>query len=342
MCELTQLPEDPVLNIVRYLNNADLSNLSKTCRTLSIFTQPERSKRALSLLLASVIDDKREMVHRILASHPALLLKTPHYLPFIESQYTWQKFFAESPLKIALIRNQVEMIKVMLPYLQRLDLGDVMQQWEQAEEEIKLQKTTYNFDTLIAAINTSGQDMEDALQAFRDAVLPKDTIALNNYYNIEALLRAAHKAYHNKFNNFTDWDQRDIFSVKVIGFLQSLVTPEVAQLFCEGLYDVVREGRPIRGRAASLKLLNGVDFYRASCDSVEGLGYQYLCSGAAASHFTNGRGGDAMRGIGVWVARLTGAGVAASLKNYLEQKHQSLQNLKTSLYRLKFFYPNNV
>ncbi len=284
MPKFTQLPEGPILRIASYLNDADLSSLSKTCRTFSFFTQSERPKRALTSLIAAVIDDKREKVAKILKLHPEFLLKTPHraHLRYIESQYTWQKFYVESPLKIALIRNQVEMIKVMVPYLQQLPQEEVMAQWAQAEAVISQQKTTYDFDALIAAINTGGQDMEEALQAFRDMVLPQDPVTLNDYYNIEALLLAAYQAYADKFNDFADWLQRIIFCVRVIGFLQSLVTPEVAQVFCEGLYSVVEGGQAISNRARSLKLklwtVQGgtTNFYRSNNRSLAGLGFEYL------------------------------------------------------------------
>ncbi len=198
-----------------------------------------------------------------------------------------------------------------------------MQQWAQAEEDIKLQKITYDFDALIAAINTGGQDMEDALQTFREAVLPPNPVVLNNYYNIEALLLAAYQAYADKFNDFADWPQRIIFCVKVIGFLQSLVTPEVAKVFCERLYYVVERGQAISERARSLKLKlwaardGTTNFYRSNNRSSSGLGFEYLSgpvpptradAGHASAAFVHG---DPLR---CW-------------KNYVEQKNQSLQAL---------------
>lgn len=118
---------------------------TKTIITQGVFKniKPESRSPILTealqhILLQAAIDDDREQVKNILNYHSDLLLLDPRIKP-IESQYTWQRFIPESPLMIALKRNQVEMIKIMLPYLQQLDQCDVMQQWSKAEAGIKQQ-----------------------------------------------------------------------------------------------------------------------------------------------------------------------------------------------------------
>lgn len=228
-------------------------------------------------LLQAVIDDHKSQVIAILNERPEALLTVPT-MDTIQSQFTWQQFIPESPFVMAFKRNQVEMIKVMLPYLQQLDYNQVMQQWEQAEEGLQLQKTTYNFDALINHIRAGGDDMQSALHTFRSTILPPSAITLNESYHIEKLLLAAYQAYINKITLFKSTAQRHIFCKNVIGFLQSLVIPEVAKVFCEGLYYVVEEKQPISTRATSLTLPNGCNFYRSDKNTAAGLGFTSFCN----------------------------------------------------------------
>ncbi|OGT62848.1 MAG: hypothetical protein A3E85_00520 [Gammaproteobacteria bacterium RIFCSPHIGHO2_12_FULL_45_12] len=52
---------------------------------------------------------------------PELLLIDPPTNLVIESQLTWQTFYAESALKMAAKHKQIEMLKIMMPYLDQLE-----------------------------------------------------------------------------------------------------------------------------------------------------------------------------------------------------------------------------
>ncbi len=87
------------------INYGLFKNIRPECR-------PILAKALQRPLMQAVIDDHRDQVRDILDAYPDLLLLGPLIKP-VESHYTWQKFYVESPLKIALIRNQVEMVKVL-------------------------------------------------------------------------------------------------------------------------------------------------------------------------------------------------------------------------------------
>jgi hypothetical protein len=53
------------------------------------------------ILLQAVVDDKQKLVEEILKQNPNLLLKEPDKNCVIESQYTWQKIYAEKILIMA-------------------------------------------------------------------------------------------------------------------------------------------------------------------------------------------------------------------------------------------------
>jgi hypothetical protein len=118
---------------------------------------------------------------------------------------------------------------------------------------------------------------EKALVGLREMLLPA-TITPSNYFNINQFLLAACEAYISQFDTFQNWDQRDVYCVRIIGLLQSLVSPELGKIFCESLFDVIEKGRVISQRAANLKFADGSSFYRSGSSSSSGLGFNFLSS----------------------------------------------------------------
>jgi hypothetical protein len=102
--------------INRYLdldkNSKTLADLSNSCHRLYSFYQPalsQRHQQLQQLLLQAVVDDDRKKVEEILDANPKLLLMIPDANMVIGSKYTWQKFYAENALTMAVKRNQPEM-----------------------------------------------------------------------------------------------------------------------------------------------------------------------------------------------------------------------------------------
>lgn len=151
---------------------------------------------------------------------------------------------------------------------------------------------------------------EDALKLLFAILLPKKATKLDDYIDPELLLLALYQAYSDQFDTFQNWEQRDAFCVRMIGLAQSVLTPETAKIFCEGLCYVVEEKRKISERAESLKLRGGESFYRASRESRSGLAFEYFCPAS--------RGGDWAGALGsIW-------------KSYVEQKQQIFGTLRSN------------
>lgn len=102
----------------------------------------------------------------------------------------------------------------------------------------------------------------------------------------------------------------------VIGFIQSLLSPEDAKVFCQGLYDVVEKGKEINESAACLCLVGEKSFYRDDRQVGTGLGFKYLC-GAMVWRAWDGHGGRA-------------PGCVTILINYAKQKRRTLDSLSPS------------
>lgn len=75
---------------------------------------------AFKALIQAVMDDDRDKVTKILDGNPELLLKQPLEGQSVQSQYTWQIFFVEDPLMMAVKLKMVQMIKLLIPYYEKL------------------------------------------------------------------------------------------------------------------------------------------------------------------------------------------------------------------------------
>ena len=305
----------------RYLSIEGAGRLSQSCQLLWRQVKPELDIKQVQVFMQAVIDDDRNTVRVLLELNPALILAEPNEM-VIESQLTWQRFYAENALAMAVKRKQIEMIKILLPYYDKLVAACVtpeqkeemttakaleMSEWQ--EYEIKVNEVDENdadevefvippayADIIQNLINVFSQEAlpedspekhlsptaEAALNQLFNMLLPEQAVKLDDYFDIELLFYAVCNMYNEQFNVFADWNQRRAFCIRVMGIIQSVLPPETAKVLCEGLYYVMEENRPLGELAAALKLKGGQPFYRSSRDSHSGLGFEYFC-GAGGS-----------------------------------------------------------
>lgn len=283
---------------------------------LSSVIEQKIHARLMPIFLQTAIDDNRKKVAELLDKNPELLLVKALRGIEIESQHTWLKIDAENEdaLSIAAKHKQIKMIELLLPYYDKLEQteavikakADALSAWKtyttqknvEGEDEIVIPREYANYaQSLIDVFKEEtfpngvkgkfSEKTENALKLLFDILLPKKATKLDDYIDPELLLLALYKAYRNQFDTFQNWEQRDAFCIRMIGLAQSVLTPETAKIFCEGLYYVVEENRKISGRADSLKLLDGESFYRVSHESLTGLGGGYFCGVAGAARGTN-------------------------------------------------------
>lgn len=349
-----------LLNVViDDLSIKDQVNLAKTCFGLYTTFKPNLDKLAFKQLLQSVVDNENDIVKKILDKKPSLLLQDPMKIfspkeikEGIESQLTWQRFLAK-PLEIATFRGQLEMTKLLLPYFKELENGqaEALLQWkvhELSEEEKKEKEIAYALkmkalidviaketfpngtkkDRLIDRIS---EETKAALSAFRKELLPDGAVTLENYPDVEQLLIASYKAYADYFSVFQNWDQRDLYCIAGLGLIQSVLTPELGKVYCEGLWDVVESNKQISRRADELKLNDDeTSFYRSGRDVHSGLSFDFFVGISYQHRMRRGPNGS----FGV----RTAADAVELLKNYVEQEQSSLANLRENL--SQEIYPN--
>lgn len=314
------IPEDITkYTISTFFNAKEHSIISLTNSGVRTLFKESFDKIALNGLLQAIVDENEDKVKQILNKEPELLLKKPDNHLVIESKLTWQQFHSEEPLKMAFKRNQLEMVKLILPYFDKIKDTNGKQEASKQLEACTNKTERYKqyvlmVKTAIKEINTNTFSISD----FRKKLLLDEVIVLDNYVDVEALLLAAYRVYAEEYVAFTDWPQRDEFCIKVIGFLQRLLIPETAKVFCQGLHDVVEKKQLISDMAKSLKLVNNdsISYYPSVPNSSEGLGFSYLINDVAQSQ---------QKAAGV-----LGAGYSLFEKLY-QSKMSALNRLKNDL-----------
>jgi hypothetical protein len=283
-----------------------LASLSTTSQSFHSIYQPILK---LEPLFQAVIDHEIEKVKDTLNITPELILEKPKLV--IQSQRTWQTFaIHENILTVAVMRRQTEMILTLLPYFNKVQNQELamkiktnaLSKWNSYEN--KENKGTFyippeyrtNLEEIIEIFKKEtfpngnlSDTTENRLKEFRSQLLPKNPMTLDTAIDPELFLYAASQIYDEYYDQLND-AQQSAYCRYIIGFLQSLLTPEEAAKWCHDIYEVVMEEEEISERGKSLTLISNKSrevsygrssisgpFYRESYDSPVGLGYTCYC-----------------------------------------------------------------
>ena len=278
--------------------------------------EQEILEKIMPVFLQAVVDDDREKVKALLEEYPQLLLVKPgeNYPNLvIESKLTWQQFYAEDALTMAVKRKQIKMIELLLPYYDKLEqTEDVIKAKEEALaawKPYKIQKNEIVIPQEYAALAQSlidvfkeetfpngvpgangiamnvalSEETELALSSLLNILVPKKAVKLDEHIDEELLLLALYQAYIENFAAFNnDWNKLDALCIRLMGLTQSALIPETGEIICEGLIDIVTaiqngEVKEISPDASAHRLKSGKDLYRSSRDSRSGSGFDFLC-----------------------------------------------------------------
>ncbi|WP_392536669.1 hypothetical protein [Legionella sp. 227] len=236
-----------------------------TSTSLGLFRAESNEAGYLNLVQA-VIDNDIESAKRILDANPTLLL--PQHVQVnvtskaVQSQKTWQVFYADAPLKIARVRRQPQMVEFLLPYFDNIPISKANGKEEASkqlrEADIALEKQQAFtikmiheglFKPLVNALKTckhckheanhmqyNDANVTEELIKLKDIILSKKPVSLENAMDPTLLLEEAYRIALGKSDiiNIKDHqemcnDQVSFFSIKVIGFLQGLLHLELAK-----------------------------------------------------------------------------------------------------------------
>ncbi|MDR3503227.1 MAG: hypothetical protein P4L79_11675 [Legionella sp.] len=284
------------------------------------FDQPAKINYHRSLWQA-VIDDQRPRVIRILNKYPNLLLLPAPDSMFINCLYSSElkiNITGETVLSFSAKNTQIEMLKIFKPFLAKLAqqsqqnhilIQTDLAKWpsyvfvngqfalpERYRELIEMVSSRLLKHSPLGNASTIKAFENKAWPAFRDKLLPEEPVTLGDgidtgSWNMDLLLLTARVIYEARIAKFVDEEIRGVYLIRVLGFLQRLVSPETAKVLCADLEKVVYEGYKVSDRVAhlkpgqqsyseqemALKMGDSMNFYPARSSDTTGQGYEWFC-----------------------------------------------------------------
>lgn len=258
--------------------------------------------KLLQALLQAVVDEDHKRVVEILALNPGLLLLKAKKGDVIQSQFTWVKFDVEDEcaLSIAVKRKQNNMIRLLLSYYDKLRQTEVvldskveaLSAWNEYivrtnDRDIDVidipEEYTRYVQFLVDTIKQESSENDDlneqtktALASLLNLLVPKSAVKLDECIDAALFLHALNMAYDDA--HFTNSKQKSTFLIRVIGLVESILSPDTAKMLCQGIYYVLEENMPIDKKGESLMLAPGKPFYRSSRDAQTGLGFDLVAN----------------------------------------------------------------
>ncbi len=283
----------------------------------------------LTCLAQAIVDDDRPTVKAMLDHKPELLLFKPDVI--VTSEYTGQRFSVDGNfLGLACRRKQIEMVKIIKPYFEKLQGDDEqseeitamknagLAEWKEYQtnenDEIQVPK---DYQAIIADLiklfisepvavgttdfRTLSTNIETAMETLYNRLIPdyqeediskRAVFNKQNHLDIELLLYEAYKAYSTHFDSLNTWERRNPYCTRVIGILQNFLSPETAKIHCEGRYFWEDPNRAVSPRAARLELKEAVSFYSGPDFALRaGLGFQFMVFGGHTVYLHRNEGG---------------------------------------------------
>jgi len=273
-------------------------------------------KLTLTVLLGLVVRSEQDKAAVIIEAQPELLLKSGTTIAL--SGDIFDNF---SPIELARYAHDVDMLKMMEPYTQKIAGGrEKFKTILQKANEYEAKQKVYDFFYLLEGSISDFKEVERTkiIDYFRKDFKPKRISNIEKSFNIKTL----HWAYQRYAANYLRWsdEKRSIFWCQVIGYLQRSLPACYAQAFCQGLQNVTENGlHSVR----TLKLFTGENFYPADPTDLNhrsGLGFHFgIYSTRGTRCEVTGRTSNE--------SDLRAAQAGLFLGDYIQQKLQSYENL---------------
>ncbi|MDP1604301.1 MAG: hypothetical protein Q8M03_13660, partial [Legionella sp.] len=241
-----------------------------------------------------------------------------------------------TPFQAALGAGDKPMWNMMLPYFEGLEQGEALRQFHKQfpngiKDDVSAEQLKIHYNALAFAIINDEDHGLSAIEGCRKALTSQKKITKGKHFNLQHLL-AAYQAYIDNFKALVNWDNRDIFWQKVVGYVQRQMTAYDAQINCSGLKNVLVDESIF---ARIFEFSNGGNFFPLADDS--GLGFDFGCySYGPGAVGQRSRGPDVAAG---WLLGLSGR-VGAS-NDYVEQKQMRLLDLESHLSKECIISPIN-
>lgn len=204
---------------------------------------------AYSRLMHAVIDNEQEMVTKILNGNPILLLRASKI--DVQSKITgiWLQI-TNTPLELAFVRKQLNMVKLLLPYFIKLEKKGVIEdaqkkvldQWlnienilDKKKSEFKIQKNLTGYvrredfsaaSITLKLIERISEETREHLIEILKTIVTDAPIELDSYSDDSRWLNFA-LGYNENCIKFDDSNQRKLFCIIIFAFLANRQNAEL-------------------------------------------------------------------------------------------------------------------
>jgi len=202
-------------------------------------------------LWVAVAYGNQELAENIIKIHPEWLFKSNTVrdlsLRIIEDV---------TPFELAYGADDLEMLQMMLPYLDKIENGkkNALIQIHENFFSKSNESKSYDLNPIVAAIDAAGnvknireaKAVKEALEKFREHFTSGTIKKGQKHFNIQILIDAYH--VYNRHYNDESWnhDQCAIFWQQVINYLHNMVPACYAQAFYQGIYLVAEHSEPLQ------------------------------------------------------------------------------------------------
>ncbi|PWY55050.1 hypothetical protein DGG96_13955 [Legionella qingyii] len=253
-----------------FFTEKDLSTLSLTSKTLNEVASAELTQRAAKQLLTYVLMGEQNKAEVMIKANPSLLLIQSKAVDYSGRTIIGTAFRA------ALGAGDKPMWEMILPYCENLKQGEALRQFNEQfpkgiEDEVSAEELQAYYNAIALAIINDEDHGVSVIEGFRKEITCQKEITQGKHFNLQHLI-AAYQAYIDNFDTLDNWDNRDLFWQKVIGYVQRQMTGYDAQIHCSGVESVLDNESSF---SRTFELLNEKKLFPLQIDS--GLGFDFAC-----------------------------------------------------------------
>ncbi|HAU1150629.1 TPA: hypothetical protein JBI12_01530 [Legionella pneumophila] len=250
--------------------NKDLANLSLTSKTLNGVVCSELNQRAAQKLLTHVVKGEQDKAQALIEKNPGLLLIKSKAVDYSGRTIVGTAFQA------AIGSGDKPMWEMMLPYFECLEQGEALRQFQgqfpSGIEETPAAELKAYYDAIALAIIHDEDHGLSVIEGFRKEITCQKEITQGKHFNLQHLI-AVYQSYIDNFHALGNWNNRDLFWQKVIGYVQRQMTAYDAQIHCSGVVWCVLNKESSFSR--TFELSNDKELFPLQIDS--GLGFDFAC-----------------------------------------------------------------
>lgn len=276
---LKDLPVEIHEQIAKYLPAGDLLRMTQTSKLMFFYYNNLLQKR----LLSHIVKGEEAQALEIIEGRPGLLLMRSD-----ATDYSGRCYKGFTAFQAALLCHDVTLWKKIMPYFDKLDNGkeEKVKQFKELFPEGIPEQKPYDFSSLNAVfVRSSDDDIKAAInkedntteiyQALKDFRKNFRDLAIKElFFNPSHLLKAS-----TFFLELQD-ERRLLYTHRVMGYIQRFLPACYAQAFCQGIYSIVNNRKPLE-RSLVIKHLDPFKFDESPPKENEKTVYFYPLGGPA-------------------------------------------------------------